>query len=345
MSLNTILSIFILLAMAAALIWYLKKTDLSDTDTEYDNFLTKDRLSEIVIETFSTHMKKNVDEMNLTQEEYNKINAGKEDLKLALREAPAGDKNSKYYVTSFMTDIFLNKSLGGINAYNIVKVIPFDNPEEMTSRDRFEILVFRWLKEGKRGFSKYFSLYGLDRPNEDGEYVVTEDDIVRVYDEYTKEHGEMSFKEQTEFLVQSVYEDTYGLGAVDLLLETDVDEVQGGTSGIPANSYDVDTADLDNVSYSFEAVWIVYHGLNIHLKCTTFGTQSELVRVTRNIYGYEAPKVLTKKDAGIISSMKNGNRITAFQPSFACSYGFLARKFDSAPSLAPHLLLSPEPEN
>lgn len=345
MNINTVLIIIILVALMGALFWYLRKTDLSDEDTEYDDFLTIDKLSEVTILTFSTHMNKNVDEMNLTQEEYNKINAGKEELKSALRTAPYGDKNSKYYVTSFMQDIFQNKSLGKINNYNITKVIPFDRPEEMTSRDRFEILVFRWLQEGKRGFSKYFTLYGLDKPRmtEYGyEYLVTEEDIVRVYEDYTAEHGEMLYIDQIRFLVQRAYEDTYGLGAVDLLLETDVDEVQGGTSGIPANSYDVELQDMENVSYSFESIWIVYKGLNIHLQCTSFGTQAELVRVTRNIYRYDSPAILSERDAGIIGSMQNGNRITVFQPRFADSFGFLARKFDSAPSLAPELLLAPE---
>lgn len=345
MDMNTFLMIVILLLMAAALYWYFRKTESIDDTEQYNDFFTKDRLSIMVIETFATYMQKNVNEMNLSQEEYNKISAGKEDLQYAIRNAPYGDKNSKYYVTSFMQDIFQDKRLGQINNYTILKIIPFDRPEEMTSRDRFEILVFRWLKEGKHGFSKNFSGYGLDRPKETeyGDYyVVTEEDIIRVYDEYTREHGEMSYKDQSEFLVQSVYEDTYGFGAVDLLLETDVDEVQGGVSGIPADSYDIEVEDMENVSFSFESIWMVYKGLNIHLKCTTFGTQAELIRVTKNICRYDAPAILTQNDAGIIGSMKNGNRITAFRPSFSDTYGFMARKFDSAPSLAPELLLAPE---
>lgn len=348
MSMNTVLIILILLAMGGALYWYLRKTELIDDTEQFDDFLTKDRLSDMVIETFAAYTRKNVNEMNLSQEEYNKINEGKEDLKFALRTAPYGDKNSKYYIVSFMQDIFQNKNMGKINNYTILKVIPFDHPEEMTSRERFEVLVFRWLKEGSHGFSKNFSFYGLDQPKETeyGDvYVVTEEDISRVYEQYEEDHGKISYREQLEFLVQYTYEATYGLGAIDLLLETDVDEVQGGTSGIPADSYDIEVEDMENVSFSFESIWIVYKGLNIHLKCTTFGTQAELVRVTKNVCRYDAPAILTQNDAGIIGSMKNGNRVTAFQPSFTDSYGFMVRKFDSAPSLAPELLLVPEPES
>lgn len=340
--LNTLIIILILAAGIGLLIWYLKKTDMSFEEEEYNDFLTIPILSKVVIETFSTTMKRSVNEMNLSQEEYNKISAGKEELKTSLRTAPYGDRNSKHYVISFMKDILQNRHIGKINNYNIDKVIPFHSPEMIKSRDKTEILIFLWLKEGKKGFSRNFTKYHLDKPTETefgNKYEVTVDDIKKVYDEYMVEHGELTYQEQIEFLTQRVYEDIYGLGAVDLLLETDVDEVQGGTSGIPANSYDVDMENMEDVSYSFESIWIVFHGLNIHLKCTTFGTQRELVRVTRNIYRYNAPAILTKKDAGIIGSMKNGNRITVFCPEFADSYGFLARKFDSTPSLAPENLL------
>ena len=187
-----------------------------------------------------------------------------------------------------------------------------------------------------------FIKYGLDQPKETlygDEYLVTEEDIIRVYDEYVQEYGEWAYKDQISFLTQRAYEDTFGNGSVDLLLETDVDEVQGGTSGIPANSYDVYVEDTENIEYSFESIWIVFKGHNIHLKCTTFGSQRELIRVTRNIYRYNAPAILTKKDAGIVGSMKNGNRITVACPEFSDSYVFLARKFDSTPSISPEKLL------
>ena len=55
----------------------------------------------------------------------------------------------------------------------------------------------------------------------------------------------------------------------------------------------------------------------------------------RNIYKYNAPKALSKKDAGIISTMKDGSRILVVRPPFSDSWAFFARKFDSTPSIAP----------
>jgi len=326
-------------------VWYLKHIDMTMDQEEYDAFLTIDSLSRICRESFSTTMKKSVNEMNLSQAEYNRIAAGKEELKSSVRIAAHGDIQAKSFVLSFMKDILQNANIGRVNMHNIDKIIPFNEPELMKSRDRFEVLVFLWLKEGRKGFSRYFCQYGLDQPKETdygAVYEVTEEEIEEVYNNYMEQRGGITFTEKIDFLTQRVYEQTYGNGPVDLLLETDIDEVQGGTSGIPADSYEIAIEDAENISYSFESIWIVFHGLNIHLKCTTFGTQTELVRVCRNIYRYNAPKILTKRDAGIIGGTKNGSRVTVAGPEFSDSYVFLVRKFDSAPSLAPELLLAGE---
>lgn len=340
---NTLLIILILAAVIGVFVWYLKKTDFDGDEEEYDNFITLGSLDNLLLETVNASQRRSVDEMNLSQEEYNRISAGKEELKTSIRNAPYGDRNSKYYVLSFAKDVLQNARLGKINEFNIDRVIPLNAPELLKSRDRFELLVWRWIHEhGRNGFSKMFIKYGLDQPKETpygDEYLVTEEDIIRVYDEYVQEYEELAYKDQISFLTQRSYEDTFGNGSVDLLLETDVDEVQGGTSGIPANSYDVYVEDTENIEYSFESIWIVFKGHNIHLKCTTFGSQRELIRVTRNIYRYNAPAILTKKDAGIVGSMKNGNRITVACPEFSDSYVFLARKFDSTPSISPEKLL------
>lgn len=340
---NALLIILILAAVIGVFVWYLKKTDFDGDEEEYDNFITLGSLDNLLLETVNASQRRSVDEMNLSQEEYNRISAGKEELKTSIRNAPYGDRNSKYYVLSFAKDVLQNARLGKINEFNIDRVIPLNAPELLKSRDRFELLVWRWILEhGRNGFSKMFIKYGLDQPKETpygDEYLVTEEDIIRVYDEYVQEYGELAYKDQISFLTQRAYEDTFGNGSVDLLLETDVDEVQGGTSGIPANSYDVYVEDTENIEYSFESIWIVFKGHNIHLKCTTFGSQRELIRVTRNIYRYNAPAILTKKDAGIVGSMKNGNRITVACPEFSDSYVFLARKFDSTPSISPEKLL------
>ena len=342
MSMNTILIVLLIFVLLFGAFWYLKKTDMSEETEEYNNFLTIQGLVDVCKKTFSTTLTRSVTEMNLSQEEYNKISAAKEELKSALRTAPYGDNSAKQFVYSFIKDILQNQKIGGINAYNIDKVIPFDSPDLIKSREKTEILIFLWLREGKNGFTKNFMEYELDKPTKTpygNQYIVTAEDIERVYDDYMTKRGGITYQEKIDYLTQRVYESGYGLGPVDLLLETEIDEVQAGTSGIPANSYDVEVENMEDISYSYESIWIVFHGLNIHLACTTFGTQDELVRVCRNIYRYNAPTILTKHDPGIISSMKNGNRITVACPDFSDSYFFIARKFDSTPSLEPERLL------
>lgn len=341
--LNTILIIIILALMVFAVVWYISKTNTTDIKEEYDNFKSIQSLSKLTLETFASTLRRSMNEQNLSEEEYKKTSAIKEEIKYSIRMAPLGDKQAKALVLSFTKDILEDYKIGNINIQNMKMVIPFDEPERMKSRDRFEFLVFLWLREGKKGFSNNFIRYNLHLPTYTpygNEYVVTEDMIKEVFFDYmSHNYSNVTYMDKINYIAQRTYEDTYGLGAADLLLETDVDEVQGGVSGIPANSYEIQIEDMENVSYSFESVWIVFKGLNIHIKATTFGTQKELVRVCRNIYKYNAPKNLSKKDPGIIGSMKNGNRIVVASPEFSDSYLFIARKFDSTPSLSPEKLL------
>ncbi len=344
MSINTIMIIVVLTAVVVGLIVYLNKANKVDDMPEYDNFLTVENLTQVVNETFAINLKKSLIESNMSEKEYKKNEKNKEELKTALATAAYGDKQAKGFVRLHISDILEDKRIGKITQKCIDSVIPFDHPEQIRSRDKFEILVYLWLSDyGPIGFTKRFSEYRLDEPKktEYGNYYdVTKEDIERVYFEEMKARGGLKYQEKLGYLSQRIFENTYGFGPVDLLLETTVDEVQGGTSGIPADSFDIKPENVENLTYSYESVWIVYHGLNIRLSCTTFGTQSELIRVCRNIYRYDAPTILTRRDSKVIGTMKDGSRITVSCKPFAETYNFLARKFDSTPSIDPDKLLT-----
>lgn len=344
MSFNTVLIIIILVICAAAAIYYMELANTVDDTPEYDSFLTVEHLSRIVNETFATTLKKSLLESSMSEAEYRKRAKNKEELKSSMRTAAYGDKQAKKYIIDLIKDILQNERIGKINQNNIDSVIPFNNYEQIKSRDMFEILTFLWLQDhGPIGFTKRFSEYELDKPKKTeygNKYEVTGEEIKDVFLKEMEYRGGLTYQEKVGYLAQRVFENNIGCGAVDLLLETTVDEVQGGTSGIPFGSYEVKTADLENAAYSYESIWIVYCGLNIHLSCTTFGTQSELERICRNIYRYNAPYILTRRDAKVVATMKDGTRITVSCPPFAESYNFFARKFDSTPSIEPDELLT-----
>lgn len=355
---NTLMIILILVMAVGGLIYFVKKTTEEDTGLDEKEIITVDTLMHKVNETFAASIKRSINDMNLNSEQYKKKMANKEELKSSIHKCSDGDAAAKHFVKQYTQDVITDERIGKVSPVNIDAIIPFNDPDKLLPRYKFELLVMLWKNEEERGFSKNFSKYELDKPKETtygAVYDVTKEDISRVYDEYIEERGGLDYSEKIDFLTQLVYEKRFGLGPVDLLHEVEIDEYQGGTSGIPAGRYDItlheQTDDypeyisdyeksLDEPRYSFEAVWIVYHGLNIHLSCTTFETQKELQRVTRNIYRYNAPTILTEKDPKIISTMKDGSRVAVMCPPFSDSYAFLCRKFDSTPSILPEKLLT-----
>ncbi len=356
---NTLMIILILVVALGGLIYFVKKTAEDSDDIEEKELITVESLMQKVNETFAATIKRSVNDMNLNSEQYKKKMANKEELKSSIHKCADGDSAARAFVKQYTQDVITDERIGKVSPYNIDTIIPFNDPDKLKPRYKFEILTMLWMEEGERGFSKNFTRFGLDKPKKTryGDvYDVTKEDITRVYKEYIEERGGIDYAEKIDFLTQLVYEKRFGLGPVDLLHEIEIDEYQGGTSGIPSGRYDItlhsqsdddypeDVSDyeksLDEPRYSFEAVWIVFHGLNIHLSCTTFETQKELQRVTRNIYRYNAPTILTQKDPKIISTMKDGSRVAVMCPDFSDSFAFLCRKFDSTPSILPEQLLT-----
>ena len=317
--------------------------------TAFESNITRAKLGKYVNEVFALSQKASINDMNLTSEQYKRQQSNREELKESQWKAGEGDREAKNFMIRFTQDIITRPQVG-ITPTNIDDIVPFTDADRMSSRDKTETLIFLWLRDyGPKGFSKMFSEYKLDAPKRTPygkSYVVTDEDIDAVYRDYIEKRGGIAYKEKIRLLACFIYEDIIGNGAIELLQETDVDDVQFGISGIPAESYDIiNTEKRDDMSYSFESVWIVYHGLNIHLKCTTLGSQSELMRITRNVYRYKAPSNLSINNPNVIGSTKAGSRVMVAMPPFADSYVGIVRKFDSSPSADMSVLLRPEKKN
>lgn len=133
-----------------------------------------------------------------------------------------------------------------------------------------------------------------------------------------------------------------GFGPVEILLDANIDEIDCGVSGVPAGSFDVDKSQLSKAVYSYESIWIMYHGLNIHFSALKFDSQAELIRVTQHIYRYEAPTVLSRTEGRVVSTMKDGSRVVAVRPPFADSYAFFVRRFNAEVLKTPEELFRDE---
>ena len=144
----------------------------------------------------------------------------------------------------------------------------------------------------------------------------------------------LTYEDKLEILAQKVFEKSQALGIVDLLNELNIDEIDGGVSGIPSGKIASKTK-AQNTTYSWESVWIMVSGINIHLECCSFESQAELERICNNIYKYEPTEVLSKQNSKVGGTTIDGSRINVARPPFADSYQFYLRKFDSAPSVEP----------
>lgn len=341
---NTIMMVLIIAAVVGISIWYFRHTSAVKEDEEYDDPYTMSYLIEYVKQAFSTTLKRNLKDQNLTREEYQRQQRIKQELRTAIRNSAIGDQKAKKFVqTSIIGIICAAGRNGEITDLTIDKVIPFDNPSHMTAKDKFETMLHVYMKKpdetghvyGTEALSKLFKEYGLNKPIPGtNNYIVKKADIDRVYDEVMATTT-LSFNDKKEILGQRIFEDLYGLGPIDMLLDMSIDEVEGGVSGLPEGSYEFKTQNVKSAKFSYDSIWIVFSGLTIHLDFLSFGSQDELVRICNNIYRYDAPHVLSRSQGNVVATMKDGSRIVVVRPPFADSYAFLARKFDSTPSIAP----------
>jgi pilus assembly protein CpaF len=298
---------------------------------------------------FSQALKKRYDDENLTREELTKKTKQTAALRAALTKARYGDRNSKRIIKNYIKDLLGQDKYGLAN--NIDIILPIYKPEKLNEvNDKFAILLYLYNRKfGRYGFSKLMEEFDLSAPYVDEKtketrYVVTRDMISTIYqmviidkesENFEPEEIKFNFNDKLEILAQKIFEKQYGFGPVDLLYETNVDEIDAGVSGIPAGGFTKNNFGTSNVPYSFESIWIMWHGLNIHMECLSFETQEELIRVCDNIYKYDAPYVMSRTEGRVVSTMIDGSRIVVCRPPFAESYSFFLRKFDSAPGAHP----------
>ena len=348
---NIILILLILSAALVLLVTWVNRTSKIKLDFNEEDPYSIQSLRERVNLTFSNTIKRSLQDMNLSRVELERQETAKEALKTALREASLGDMKSKQLIKASIQSVICDpRSLTPITEATIENAIPFNAPNRMGAREKFETLLYIYnnLVIGKDGNTygpdgiKYlFKEYDLMQPVPGtNKYEVTEEQLNKVYGLVTTDENvpKLTFNDKLEILAQRILDDII-FGPVTMLLETSIDEVEGGVSGIPEGSYEFKNGLPEDAQYSYDSIWIVMSGLTIHLKFLGFGSQDELIRVCNNIYKYDAPNVMSRTMGKVVATMKDGSRIVVVRPPFADSYAFLARKFDSAPSVAPQDLL------
>lgn len=357
MALNYLLIVVIILALTYAVYRILHNIDTEDEiieEIDSDEVDLKYLIKETA-QAFSRTLKKNINDDNMTQAEMIRKERRRTSLRQAMTNAGYGDDAAKRTVKNNVKELLLNEKYE-IDNKSINNIIAFDSPEKLKGNDLFEIVLYCYNKKyGSRGFHEMMEEWNLTKPvieNGESKYKVTTEIMRYIYYALFFEtdpekqsaklgHVELDFNDKIEILGQKIFEKYVGLGPVDMLNETSVDNIEGGASGIPGGSFKAKT-EQKNLPFSYEAVWVTYRGIKLQFECCSFETQEELERVVNNVYRYQAQHVLSRNNPKIIGTMINGARVTVSRPPFSDSYYFSIRKFDSAESLRPAALIRDE---
>ena len=107
-----------------------------------------EELIEAVSEEINKILRTNIYEISLSDKELNLLQEKKSELRIALRNCGIGDDSAKAFLKDIIKDILVEKMI--ITETNINEYIPFDIIEKLTSRDKFEILLYSYIKEHKK---------------------------------------------------------------------------------------------------------------------------------------------------------------------------------------------------
>lgn len=268
---------------------------------------------------------------NLSEDEFKRRSRRRQELKEALKSCNTGDLSSKIYVREYIFDLLLNEY--GMNEENINWVIPFNNPQQMGAREKFETILHLMIKKhGNRALPYLIETYGLDQPkNDSSPYAIDEADVELMYKDIVKKQG-LLFEDKLRVVTQIIYSHYKGFGIVDEIRDQAIDGVMGGVSGSPGRitaymtDQDILQQAMKNGQRTLNSAWIMYKKKSIHLSFLSFEHESELRRVITNFYKYGSPGQLSESKPAIINEMYDGSRITVFRPKLTESWAFFNRK-------------------
>ena len=338
---NIILTLVVIILAGGGIAYFVKRNKNAEVEEEVqkdEKTYTLDEMRDYIKKRLDEITKVNLYDIGLSEEELKRRKNKKYALKKALKGCTYGDVNDKRYVKELIFDL-LSKEYG-VNEANISSAIPFDMPSLLTPQDKFDILIYVYKKEfGYEALTQLIKRYNLATLKYlQGEtkpcYVITDDEISEIFE---KENIALSFYDKLEIVVQRIYQHYKGYSSIDEIRDMNIDGVSGGVSGLPESFLSqvaqTDGDYLDQVAEhkvprACDSIWIFFQGKSIRLAFLSFGTESELKRVCRNIYKYNNPGQLSDTNGYKINEMKDGSRVVVVRPSMSETWAFFVRKFD-----------------
>ena len=139
---NILLTLVVLVAAGAGIMYFLKKKKEAPTDTKMDvddKTYTIEKMQQFIKKRLDEITKVNLYDIGLSEEELKRRKNKKYELKKALKGCTYGDVNDKKYVKELIYDLLAKEY--DVNEANISKAIPFDIPSLLTPQDKFDILL------------------------------------------------------------------------------------------------------------------------------------------------------------------------------------------------------------
>lgn len=265
-------------------------------------------------------------------------------LRAALRTCGSGDRAQKQLVKSFIADILNQHVTWTTEQWNLL--IPFDQPSQLSVKDKFDILLYMYTKQYKAAaMEELVTRYKWDEPcrrktRYGEEEIHYEINAAQIDSAFRQERFLLQLEDRISIIAQRIYEQFKGLSVIDELRDQRIDGISGGVSGLAASvSLEGWDAPQDvNPLYAHDSVWMFYRGKSIRLSFLGFSSELELKRVCHNIYKHNAPGPLTETDGYRINDMKDGSRVVVMRPPFAESWAFFVRKFNREHPALEHLI-------
>lgn len=326
----------ILLTAAALFLFYIFKAR-TEEEKEEQNIYSLEYLCEKIKESINEIINMDLDVLRLNKNDLESRREVKRSLREATRVCCHGDISKKMIVTAR-----IKKTLAGplrITEEEINDIIPFMNFDLLTPTDQFEILMY--LEKREENYDMLCSILrktgmGQLRKDEGGyHYDIAENDLKEAFNKLIQP---LSYDDKLNIVTQRIYQETYGLSVVDLLVMEDesVDSISGGVSGLTQENCRYKEEDIYCGDFrkpmTYDSIWVVCEGKPIHLKFLTFGSQSSIVRVCKNLSEHGRNGHFTSSEGGSKNHLVNGSRVTTFRPHNASQWAFFVRKFGSTSS-------------
>lgn len=328
------LLIFLLLLFLAVLLFF-RMSGRKPVKPPEEPAYTVEAMTAFVKQALHDLTSSNLHDFGLSEEAFRRRKNKRAELKKALRGCTSGDLRDKTYVKQFMADLLAQHYR--LDEENLNRILPFDEPYELSPQDQFDILLYLYKKRYRlEAFGELIRKYELDRPKrgiEDGNtesYRITAEEIQAIY---KKEKRKLYAEDKLHIVVQRIYQHYMGFSVVDEIRDMKIDGVSGGVSGLPPSVWEEEWefqpgSFLREAPKSHDSVWIFYKGKSIHLPFLSFGSEHELKRVCQNIYKYNYPGQLSEANGYKVNEMADGSRVVVLRPRFSESWAFFVRKFD-----------------